>query len=195
MNLNENKRPNKYLGRNFQHFSSSFHAMWPSDIKSPLHFNYTVLNRKLKSTVISCTVVVSESNKTPNGEKMDSGSHCSWSQQPNHQTQLSFCFFWRAASHNLLYWRRHPATRCTVGRWCQSCCLSAITFRTSPTEWTLCTASASTTHKGTSSLHTPASFCPQDTTVRTSCLSSMGGEEWWETLLLLLHCSPWCIIL
>lgn len=47
----------------------------------------------------------------------------------------------------------------------------------SPMAWTACTVSTTITLKGTSSLHTLASFCPRDTTARTSCRSSTAGEE------------------
>ena len=89
---------------------------------------------------------------------------------------LSPCFC-RAVCHNPSSWQRRPATRCTAGRWCQSCCLSVTTSRTSPMEWTVCTVSTTITPKGASSRLTPASFCPQDTTVHTSCRSLMAGEE------------------
>lgn len=93
--------------------------------------------------------------------------------------------FRRAVWHTPLCSQRRPVTRCTVGRWCQSCCLNATASPMSPMVWTACTVSTTTAFNGTSSLHTLASFCPQGTTVHTSCRWSTAGEQ----LLLCSVCS------
>lgn len=83
----------------------------------------------------------------------------------------------RAVWHTPLCLQRRPATRCTVGRWCQSCCLSAMASRTCPMAWTACTVSTTITLKGTSSHQTLALFYLQDTIAHTSCQLSMAGED------------------
>ena len=89
----------------------------------------------------------------------------------------SFPWFCRPVWSIPLCSQRPPVTRCTVGRWCQSCCSSATASRTSPTAWTACTVSTTVTLTVASVQPTPASFCPRDTTALTSCLSSTAGED------------------
>ena len=105
------------------------------------------------------------------------GSYFASSWQPGDYLALLSSCFHRAVWNTPLCWQRRPATRCTVARWCQSCCLSATMSRMSPTVWTACTVSTTITVRGTSSLHTLALFCPRDTTVHTSCPSSTAGED------------------